>query len=178
MDKSVVMAGFGGQGVKLAGELIGLAACKEGKNAVFFPSYGTEMRGGLANSMVIVSDENIDSPIVSKVDYLAILNQESLNKFRNKIKPGGKIFINSSMVGTKIDDPKITTYYINANDLAIELGSERAVNMLMLGALIADSKIVDAQIMKNVISDSFKEKPKTQEINLRAFDLGYSLIKS
>ncbi|MFZ1947913.1 MAG: 2-oxoacid:acceptor oxidoreductase family protein [bacterium] len=136
MTTKVIMAGFGGQGVVLIGTLLAYAGMKEGKHSTFFPSYGAEMRGGTANCSVIVSDAEIASPVVNQPDCVVAMNVASLEKFEPVVRSGGTIFVNSSLVERKATRPDIKEIRIPANDLAEDLGSTRAANMVMLGGLI------------------------------------------
>ncbi len=105
-----IFAGFGGQGVLLMGQLLAAAGMMEGKNTSWIPSYGPEMRGGTANCSVMLSDEEIDSPLVTRPTSLIVMNRPSLEKFEDKVVPGGSIFVNSSMIDIKVKRTDVNAY--------------------------------------------------------------------
>ncbi len=135
MTTEVIFAGFGGQGVILAGKILALAGMSEDKNVSHIPSYGAEMRGGTANCSVIVSDEEVASPVIEHPDVVVALNKPSMAKFEPAIKPGGLLIYNSSLIDTKPSRQDIRTLALPANDIAASCGNERGVNMAALGCL-------------------------------------------
>jgi 2-oxoglutarate ferredoxin oxidoreductase subunit gamma len=153
----VIMAGFGGQGVVLMGTLLSYSAMVDGKHTTFFPSYGAEMRGGTANCSVVVSDDEISSPVVNQPDCVVAMNIASLDKFESRVRPGGLIFVNSSLVKREVARDDVEEVRIPANDIAEELGSSRAANMVMLGGVIKKTGAVqlDSAVhsLKNVLSE-------------------------
>ena len=154
MENKIICAGFGGQGVMSMGQLLAYAGMIEGKNVSWLPSYGPEMRGGTANCAVTVSDEEISSPIITNdADVAIIMNLPSLMKFENDVKPGGKIFINSSLITKKVERADVEVHYIDANELAKEIGNPKAANLVMLGALLKSMSIVDIE----AILEAFKK---------------------
>lgn len=138
MTEKIIMAGFGGQGVLLAGKLLCIAGMREGKFVSHIPSYGAEMRGGTANCQVIISDEEIASPVVFRPDIAIILNTPSLLKFEDRIAPGGLLIYNSSLIDIKPKRTDIKVVDIAANDIADSEGSARSANMAAIGKLIAE----------------------------------------
>ena len=136
MTHEIIMAGFGGQGVMAMGKILVEAAMEEGKNVSWLPSYGPEMRGGTANCSVIVSDEPIGAPIVTEATAAIVMNRPSLDKFENDVIPGGALFINSSLIDKKASRDDIKVYYVPANDIANELGTDKVANIVMLGAYL------------------------------------------
>ncbi len=142
MTNEMIFAGFGGQGVLLMGQLVTYAGMYEEKSVSWCPAYGPEMRGGTCNCSVVVDDEMVGSPIVSEADTLIVMNQPSLEAFENKVKPGGKLFINSSLIELKCKRSDIEVYYVPCNEIADELGNVRCANMVMLGAVIEKTKVV------------------------------------
>ncbi|MGL5257858.1 MAG: 2-oxoacid:acceptor oxidoreductase family protein [Proteocatella sp.] len=162
MENKIICAGFGGQGVMSMGQLLAYAGMIEGKNVSWLPSYGPEMRGGTANCAVTVSDEEIGSPIITNdADVAMIMNLPSLIKFENDVKPGGKIFINSSLITKKVERTDVEVYYIDANELAKEIGNPKAANLVMLGALLKSMSIVDIESILEAFKKVFgpsKEK--------------------
>jgi 2-oxoglutarate ferredoxin oxidoreductase subunit gamma len=142
MIEQVIMAGFGGQGVMSMGQLLAYSGMLEGKNVSWLPSYGPEMRGGTANCNVIVSDDEIGSPIVTEATAVIAMNLPSLDKFEHSVMPGGTLIINSSLIERKCSRTDIDVFYIPANEIADELGNNRVANMVMLGAYLKKTGIV------------------------------------
>ena len=174
MTEKIIIAGFGGQGVILAGKILAYAGMIEGKYVSHIPAYGAEMRGGTANCSVVVSDREVASPLVPKPTSLIAMNQPSLEKFEAVVVPGGKIFVNESLIPVKSKRTDVEIFYIPANNLAEEAGSGKASNMVMMGAFIAATGAVDAgDFKKSVPAVVSARNLKLNEINLKAFDLGY-----
>lgn len=145
MVERSIFAGFGGQGVLLMGQLLAQAGMMEGKNTSWIPSYGPEMRGGTANCSVILSDQEIDSPLVTRPTSLVVMNRPSLEKFESKVLPGGVIFVNSSMVDLKVTREDVSACYVPCNEIAAELGSPKVSNMVMLGAYLGRTECVEPE---------------------------------
>ncbi len=171
--KKIFIAGFGGQGVLLIGQMLAYAAMFEEKEVTWMPSYGPEMRGGTANCTVCIDDEKtIASPLVTKCDYLVTMNGPSLMKFENMLSPGGQLFINSSIVTEipKRDDVEVN--YVDCLRLAQESGNSKAANMVMLGAIIEKSQVVKKKTMEKVFEKIFTGgKAKFIPSNIKAIDL-------
>ena len=149
--QDVMIAGFGGQGVLVAGKLLAYAGMLEGKHVTWFPSYGAEIRGGTANCTVIISDEEIGSPVVRNPSAMLILNDASYVKFEPRLRPGGQLFLNTSLVnrpGTRGDLARID---VKANALAEELGDIRIANMVMLGAFLSKTGVVALDSVLNAL---------------------------
>ena len=123
-ENQIVIAGFGGQGLLFSGKVLAYAGMMEGRYLSWLPSYGPEMRGGTANCNVILSDREIGSPIVNHPDILMVMNAPSLDKFENDVVPGGKIFIDSSLVTRKVNRADVEAYYIPASAMARERSEE------------------------------------------------------
>jgi 2-oxoglutarate ferredoxin oxidoreductase subunit gamma len=136
MYKDVLIAGFGGQGVLLAGKLLAWAGMRHGLHVTWFPSYGAEMRGGTANCTVIMSDQEIGSPVVDSPGTLLALNQASADKFASRVHRGGVVILNSSLVKTDMVRPGVRVVKVPANEIAERLGDLKVVNMVMLGAYL------------------------------------------
>ncbi len=158
MIHELLSAGFGGQGVLLLGQLIAYAGLKEEKNVSWLPSYGPEMRGGTANCSVVVSTEEVGSPVVTKPDILVVMNRPSFEKYVDTVVPGGKMFVNSSLIDLKTDRTDIDVYYIPAKQIADELGNLRVANMVMLGAVIEQTGIVKRETAIECLKASWGEK--------------------
>lgn len=134
MEK-IIIAGFGGQGVLSLGQFIAYAALYENKAATWLPSYGPEMRGGTANCSVVVDDTEVASPIIAVPDTLIAMNKPSLDKFKNKVRPGGLIIVNSSLISDKVERTDVTTIYVPANELAHEAGNDKTANIVVLARI-------------------------------------------
>ncbi len=142
MIEEIIFAGFGGQGVMVMGQLISYAGMLEGKHVSWIPSYGPEMRGGTANCSVVVSDEEIGSPVVNDPDTVVALNLPSLERFVRKLKPKGLLIYNSSLIEKKNYRDDVESIAIPANDIAEELGSGKVANIVMLGAYLRKKGVI------------------------------------
>jgi 2-oxoglutarate ferredoxin oxidoreductase subunit gamma len=142
MYQDVMIAGFGGQGVLVAGKLLAYAGMFEGKHVTWFPSYGAEIRGGTANCTVIISSDEIGSPVVQNPSAMLIFNEASFKKFEPRIRPGGQLFLNTSLVQAAPSRTDIARIDVKANDVAEDLGDIRIANMVMLGALLKKTGVV------------------------------------
>ncbi len=168
----VLMAGFGGQGMLLSGKLLAYAAMRRGMQVSWLPSYGPEMRGGTANVMVCISDKPVGSPYIASPRALLVMNRPSLDKFGPRVKPGGLIVVNSSLVDASADRPDCALIYIQANELAVEAGTVRAANLVMLGAYVGWSGVVDGETTIEMIEKEFARKIKFIPANVAAFKMG------
>ena len=178
MIERIIIAGFGGQGVILAGKLLAYTGMVEGKHVSHIPSYGVEMRGGTANCAVIVSDKEVASPLVPRPTSLVAMNKPSLDKFEEKVLPEGKILVNASLIERKVNRGDIRVFYIPANNIAEKAGSGRASNMVMVGAWIAVTGMLEKEHVKNSLGEVIsKRNIKYNEINFKAIDMGYDFIK-
>lgn len=178
MTEKIIIAGFGGQGIMSLGQMLCYSGMNEGKEVSWLPSYGPEMRGGTANCHVIISDSEVAAPIVSYADAVMAMNLPSLDKFEDRVKPGGKLFINSSLIEKKAKRKDIDVYYINANDLALELGNTRVASMVMLGAYLKSSATVSPKsVIESLEKVLGKKKAGLIPVNKLALEKGESLIK-
>ena len=154
MYQDVIMAGFGGQGVMLIGNLLAYAGMEHGLNVTYIPVYGPEMRGGTANCTVVVSDEDIGSPIIRSPMSLIIMNRPSLDKFQPSLKDGGVQVINSSLVDKDLAEPdRVRSVFVPANDIADQLGNTRMANMVALGAYVKATGVVDLAVVKESLTN-------------------------
>ncbi|MEG1646078.1 MAG: 2-oxoacid:acceptor oxidoreductase family protein [Clostridia bacterium] len=176
MEIKIVIAGFGGQGVLSLGQFIAYSAMHKDLEVTWLPSYGPEMRGGSANVSVVVSDKTVASPIVPCPDVLIAMNKPSLDKFVNKVAEGGTVIVNSSLITDKVARKDVKVCYINANEIALEAGSNKTANIVVLGAFIKLSGILEPDAVKETIAKIFEKKPKVIPMNLKAFDLGYNSV--
>lgn len=178
MEEKIIIAGFGGQGVMAMGQLLTYSGMIEDKKVSWLPSYGPEMRGGTANCNVIISTEPVGSPIVLEATTAIVLNKPSLDKFENAVLPGGKLFINSSLIERKSVREDIDVYYIPANEIANELGNLRIANMVMLGAYLEVAKSVSFDSIHKAFGKVFGEsKAHLLPINKEALERGANIIK-
>ncbi|NMC33162.1 MAG: 2-oxoacid:ferredoxin oxidoreductase subunit gamma [Veillonellaceae bacterium] len=177
MNKEMIFAGFGGQGVMLMGQILAYAGMLEGQQVSWFPAYGPEMRGGTANCSVIIGDEPVGTPIVTDPSVVVAMNLPSLDKFESALPAGGTLLINSSLIDRKPHRTDIKTYFIPCNDIAQELGNLKVANMVMVGAIIAASGVVDIDSVISVLAKKiFKNKPKVMPINEQAIRRGLECI--
>ena len=171
--KQMLFSGFGGQGILFAGKFIAYKGLIDEKQVSWLPSYGPEMRGGTASCSVIVSDEAVGSPIVSKPDVLIAMNLPSLDKFENQVAPGGIIIADSTLIERKVMRDDVTTFYVPATRLASENGMPTLANMIIVGKLLKelgdfDEDSVNAAL-KKVIS---AKRADMLEVNLKAMRIG------
>lgn len=169
----VLMAGFGGQGMLLSGKLLAYAAMKMGKEVSWLPSYGPEMRGGTANVTVCISDRPVGSPYITEPTALLVMNQPSLEKFGPRVKPGGLIVVNETLVPIKADRDDCTVLYIDAGKIAQNAGTIRASNLVMFGAYVGWSGIVEQDMCIKMIEKEFARKAKFIPANVAAFKAGF-----
>ena len=173
-----IFAGFGGQGVLLIGKLVAYAGMDEGRNVSWLPSYGPEMRGGTANCSVVVSDDPIASPVLSMADCVIAMNTPSLDKFEANGLPGGKLFINSSIIDKKATRTDIDVYYVPCNDIADQLGNPKVLNMAMLGAYLEATKVVGVESVLQALLHSLGEKKAHLiPLNRQAIEMGAESIR-
>lgn len=179
MQQEFIFAGFGGQGVLLMGQLIAYAALYEGKKVSWIPSYGPEMRGGTANCTVVVSDREIGSPVVTRPSCVVAMNLPSLDKFEDRVKPGGVLVINSSMINREPRRTDITVIKVPATATATELGNQRVANMVALGAVVEATRVVSVEGLLETLR---KKLPAHHQdllpLNQKAIELGRSFVPS
>lgn len=169
----IVVSGFGGQGVMALGQILISAALHEGKEVIWIPSYGPEMRGGTANCTVIISDERIGSPVADLSDIAIVFNEPSFDEFENKVKTNGTLYVNSSLVKNFQNRNDIEIKDIPVNDIAKGIGNERTLNMVMLGYLLNDLTFINEESVKKGFFDVFGEKSeKLWDVNKIAIDTG------
>lgn len=171
----VLWAGFGGQGIMVAGQLLAYTGIKEGKNVVWLPSYGPEMRGGTAYCTVVISDARIGSPIISNPQSAVVFNRPSFDKFSSRIKPGGLLMVNSSLIDVTTDRTDITEILVPANRMALEAGSPKATNIAMLSAFVGATGVVKYENLLAVLEEKLGSKKDLLEINRTVLKAGYEL---
>jgi 2-oxoglutarate ferredoxin oxidoreductase subunit gamma len=174
MNYDVFMAGFGGQGILLIGNLLAYAGIIEGRNVSYFPAYGVEKRGGEATCTVVVSDQEVGSPVIGNPGAALILNPLSMEKYFNRVRSGGLCIINSSLIedaGDGRDDLNILR--IPVNDLALEIGDARLLNMITIGAYAEMSGAVSLDSLKSALNDVLPERNhRFIPMNVKAIDRG------
>ena len=178
IDEKVIIAGFGGQGVMLMGQLLSYVATKKDINTLWFPSYGPETRGGTANCSVTISEEPVRSPVISTPDSLIIMNKPSLAKFQPKLKKGGNLLINASLVKDVEIRDDVNVIPVKANDLALEIGNLKVANMVMLGAYLKAANLFTNDDIIDIMKQKFTgAKAKLIDINKEALDCGRDIVK-
>jgi 2-oxoglutarate ferredoxin oxidoreductase subunit gamma len=175
MQTEVMFAGFGGQGIMLIGQMLAYAGMSEGKNVVWIPSYGPEMRGGTAYCTVVVADRAIGSPIIDRPSTIAVMNRPSLDKFATKVRPQGLLIINTSLIDATSDRGDIQQVLVPANQIALEGGTGKAANMAILGSYVGCTRAVGIDALRAVVHKQFESKPQFIDINLRVLERGYEL---
>lgn len=173
MTTQILLSGFGGQGILFTGKFLAYKGLLADKNVSWLPSYGPEMRGGTASCSVIISDEEVGSPIISEPDVLIAMNLPSFEKFEPTVKAGGIVIADSSLIETKSTRTDIDVYYIPATALASEMGKQSLANMIILGKLLKVMGEYDAENIKTVLSKVIPPKKADMlEINMQAMQIG------
>ncbi len=177
--EEVVIAGFGGQGIILAGKLLAQTAMTAGKEVTYMPSYGAEVRGGTANCMVVIAERKIACPVVGRPDSLIVMNKASLNKFTSRLKNGGLLVMNNSLIDTEPQlDDSIEVIAVPADELAVELGSQKSANMVALGAYLQKRGYLSPDMAAQALPDVLAERyHKTLPVNIAALHKGAEFAK-
>ncbi len=172
-----IFSGFGGQGVLSMGFTVANTAMLEGKHVTYLPSYGVEVRGGTANCTIVVSDEEIASPVASDPDYVVAMNQPSFARFQSILQSGGLIAVNSSIVDTSAGRSDIEILAVPTSDLAEQIGTIKVANMILLGAFIKASSIVGFDFLMDHLTEILGEgKSKLIKLNKDALELGFNYV--
>jgi 2-oxoglutarate ferredoxin oxidoreductase subunit gamma len=174
MKEEIIIAGFGGQGIVFAGNVLATAAMEAQREVTLFKSYGVEMRGGTANCTVIISTEEIGSPIVSSPTTAIIMNAPSLEKFLSRVRSGGKVFIDSFRITQPVKREDVKVFSLPATKLADELGDKKIGNIILLGKFIQESNILPLSLCHKALEKILGEKKKELlAINQRALETGF-----
>ena len=177
MKTEIIISGFGGQGVLSMGKILAYSGLMEEKEVTWMPAYGPEQRGGTANVTVIVSDERISSPILSKYDVAIVLNQPSLDKFESKIKPGGILIYDGNGIVNPPSRTDIQVYRIDAVEQAAEMKNAKVFNMIVLGGLLKVCSVVSTDGLQKALYKSLPERHHHMiPLNMQAVDMGMKLI--
>lgn len=178
MKEEIIIAGFGGQGVLSMGKILAYGGIMQDQEVAWMPSYGPEMRGGTCNVCVILSDNKISSPILSKYDTAIILNQQSMDKFEARVKPGGLLIYDPNGITRHPERKDITICRIDAVEEAAKLGNAKAYNMIVLGAFLKEKPIVT---MENVLKGLKKSLPPRHHnlipMNEQAITVGMNTVE-
>jgi 2-oxoglutarate ferredoxin oxidoreductase subunit gamma len=173
-----IFSGFGGQGVIMMGYLLAMAGMYDEKNVTCLPSYGAEVRGGTANCTVVISTEEIASPVASEPEFAVLMNNPAFLLYQNQVQSGGTIFLNSSMIESRPIRGDLEIFQIPTNDLAKTLHEDRVANIVMLGAFIKKSAFISLETMNRVVKDTFTSKnPAIVKLNRQALLLGYDYLE-
>ena len=172
----ILIAGFGGQGVLFAGKFLAYKGLVQDKQVSWLPSYGPEMRGGTANCSVILSDTPVGSPIITNPDVLVAMNLPSLQKFVNDVVPGGKIFIDSTLINVTVDRTDVEVFYVPATQLAKDAGFSTLANMVLMGKVMKECDAVSFEGNKQTLETFIPaKKAGLIDINCQALQTGYDL---
>lgn len=178
MSSSIKVAGFGGQGVMMFGQVLAYAATYDEINGLWFPSYGPETRGGTANCSVIISDKQINSPTFKDANHLVAFNYPSLEKFRENVTEDGLIIYNSSLIKEEVEEEGRLCVGVPANDIATELGNEKVANMAMMGAYLELTHLFSDETIEAIIKKFLGErKANLLDVNMQAIQKGKDYIK-
>ena len=174
MTTQLLIAGFGGQGVLFAGKFLAYKGLLEGRQLSWLPSYGPEMRGGTANCSVILSDEPVGSPIVSKPDVLIAMNLPSLDKYEDAVVSGGTILVDSTLIERKVRREDVRVFYVPSTALAQQIGAPTLANMIMVGKFIRETGAVSYENLEDALKKVVSARHQDLfVINLKAVQCGY-----
>ena len=171
--EEILCAGFGGQGIMFMGKLLALAGLMGDRHVTWMPSYGAEVRGGTAYSMIKISDDEIANPIVIRPDILIAMNKPSLVKYEGKLKDGGILISNKTLVGDVLKKKGITLVNIPLTEAASKLGDTRSANMIAIGALAKRSKMLSIRNITSALGSAFKSNEELLSRNKKALEKGY-----
>jgi 2-oxoglutarate ferredoxin oxidoreductase subunit gamma len=179
MYYDVIISGFGGQGILLIGNVLASAAMSEGKHVSYLPTYGVEMRGGTANCTVVISTEEIGSPIIGKPLSAIIMNTPSLKKFETHLKPGGLLLLNNSLVDLRdVSREEIEMVPVPFNEIASQSGNSKLANMVALGAYVEKTRVIEEASIPDALISSLDERHHHMiPANLEAIRRGRDFIR-
>jgi 2-oxoglutarate ferredoxin oxidoreductase subunit gamma len=178
MHHEIIISGFGGQGALFAGQLLSYGALEEKRHVTWIPSYGPEMRGGTANCTVIVSDEEIGSPLVRRPSAAIVLNPPSFERYEPLVQPKGILLVNSSLISVPPRRSDILRLDIPANDAGAELGAAQLANVILVGALVELSGVVQVETLDSILDARVSARHRDKlEVNKRALRRGMMLAR-
>ena len=179
MKQSFVFSGSGGQGIMSAGITLAQTAIDMGKHATYLPEYGPEQRGGSAKCTVVISDDTIVSPLPKMCDHLIVMNEQAYAKFIDDLKPEGLLLANEARIKDEIERDDVFCIKANVDDIALQLGNEKAANVVLIGILIGATDVVSREVFAKSLEEKFKDKkPGILEMNLAALDKGIAIGKA
>lgn len=179
MERNLLVSGFGGQGIMLLGKLLADCACENTDMEVtFFPSYGAQQRGGTANCYVVISDSMIGTPAADMVEDLIVMNKPSLKRFLGKLKSGGNLMVNSSIVTGKVEREDIHIIQVPATEMALEMGNAKVLNLIMLGVYVGYTEILPPELVLKTIEKKLRKRADLISMNQAAFHRGLEIGKS
>lgn len=177
MQTDIIIAGFGGQGVLFAGQLLAYAAMDEGRDVTWIPSYGPEMRGGTANCTVVISDEEIGSPLVRNPQAVVAMNLPSLDKYEALVKTEGIVIVNASIINRNVTRTDIRAALVPGNEIAESLGDQRMTNMVLLGALLANLPVLPLVAIERALQDHLPARhQRLLPLNIQALHRGAEYV--
>lgn len=174
MEKNFIIAGFGGQGVLLAGEVLANAFMLENKQVTWYPCYGAEMRGGTVNCEIVMSDDEVSAVNKAEADFIIVLNQASFDKFEPKVRKGGYLIVNTSLAEKVQNRSDIHYVFAPISEMAEQLGNVKMANMLALGLLSKASGLLSVDLLENALGTVFPSHRKNLlPLNKTAMEMGY-----
>lgn len=177
MKEEIIFAGFGGQGIMVMGKVLAWAAMREGLKVTWMPSYGAEVRGGTAHSMVVISDEMVPSPVVANPTACVVMNRPSMDRYEDSLTASGTLIVNSTLIDRRAVRNDIDVLEIPATGMATGLGNTRCANMIALGALNAKLKIVSMRALVDALKEVIPpDKHDLIPINEEALKEGAKLV--
>ena len=178
MHHEIIISGFGGQGALFAGQLLAYAALEEGRHVTWIPSYGPEMRGGTANCTVVISDEEIGSPLVRHPSAAIVMNPPSFDRFEPAMQPGGVLIVNTSLISTVSQRTDLRVIPAPANEIATELGAAQLANVVMVGALVQATSVLKFETLDKVLEEHISARHRDKiEANKKALRRGATLAE-
>lgn len=178
MQTEIIIAGFGGQGVLFAGQVLAYAAMDNGKEVTWIPSYGPEMRGGTANCTVIIADEEIGSPIVRHPQAVIAMNQPSIEKYEPLVSENGTLIINSSLIEKPVERNDLNRIEIPANEIAESLGDKRMTNIVLVGALLSAVPVLTLESIEKALQDHLPERhQELLPLNFQSLRAGAEFVR-
>ena len=175
MTTQILIAGFGGQGILFSGKLLAYKALSEGKELSWLPSNGPEMRGGTASCSVTIRDEPVGTPISDHPDVLIVMNLPSLDRYESTVNKGGMIFVDSTLVSSKVQRDDVKAFYIPSTKLAQDMGAQNLANIVLLGKVLKDCPAISRDYLEEALKKVVSARhPEMYELNLKAIDAGYN----